>query len=306
MPIFRKTGTGSAMTRIIDTHCHFWTLSRGDYGWLSPDNADLAPIYRDFGPAEFDAAAAVSLPSARILVQAAPTAAETRYLLDLARQDKTSAGVVGWVDLSAPDSPAEIEALSADPLFKGVRPMLQDLADPDWIVSAPHPDALEALTGPGLRFDALVTPLQLDALCSFAERNSNLPIIIDHAAKPAFKAPADDPRHRMWKDGMTRLAGLSNVSCKLSGLLTELPGEAVSTPENASAALRRHVGLLLEWFGPTRLAWGSDWPVLTLAASYAFWRQTTDLLLDGLSSNEKDAIMHGTAERFYGIEGAGQ
>jgi len=297
---------GRAMTRTIDSHCHFWTLSRGDYGWLSPDNDDLAAIYRDFGSADLNAAAAASPVSARILVQAAPTTAETLFLLDLARQDETSTGVVGWVDLSSPDSQAEIETFSADPLFKSVRPMLQDLADPNWIASAPHPGALDALVRLGLRFDALVTPLQLDALCRFAENNGDLPIIIDHAAKPAFKAPADDPRHGMWKDGMTRLARLSNVSCKLSGLLTELPGEAVSAPQTAAAALRRHVGLLFEWFGPTRLAWGSDWPVLTLAASYAFWRQTTDLLLDDLSSNEKDAIMYGTAERFYGIEGAGR
>lgn len=294
------------MTKAVDSHCHFWTLNRGDYGWLSPDNEDLAPIYRDFGPGDFDLASTASPVSARILVQAAPTTAETRFLLHLARQDETSAGVVGWVDLSAADSPAEIEALAADPLFKGVRPMLQDLPDPDWIATAPRQDALDTLVRLGLRFDALVTPVQLDALCRFAENNGDLPIIIDHGAKPAFKAPDGDPRHRRWVDGMARLAKLANVSCKLSGLLTELPAGNVSTPEQAAAALRGHVAQLLEWFGPARLAWGSDWPVLTLAAGYGFWRETTDLLLDGLNSNEKDAIMVETAGRFYGIGGVGQ
>lgn len=291
------------MTAIIDAHCHFWTLARGDYGWLSPGNTALAPIYRDFGPGDFDAAAADAPPSSRILVQAAPTTAETHFLLGLAAKDESSAGVVGWVDLSSQQSAADIETLAEDPLFKGVRPMLQDLDDPDWIASAPHPDAVEALGRLGLRFDALVTPLQLEALCRFAERNSALPIIIDHAAKPAFRAPADDPRHPMWQDGMARLARLPNVSCKLSGLLTELPASAVSAPEQAAAALRGHLDRLLGWFGPKRLAWGSDWPVLTLAASYAFWREVTGLLLESLTPGEKDAIMRGTAERFYGIGG---
>ncbi|WP_378946737.1 amidohydrolase family protein [Mesorhizobium sp. ANAO-SY3R2] len=287
----------------IDGHCHYWALKRGDYGWLTPDAAHLKPIYRDFGTADMRPLAEAAGIERRILVQAAPTEAETQFLLDQGREDRAVSGVVGWVDLASPDSVASLERFAGNPLFKGVRPMLQDLPDPDWIVTHSHPDAIAAVKRLGLRFDALVMPQHLAALLRFVDANPELPVIVDHAAKPALAAPADDPRHAMWNAGMAALSAHEDVCCKLSGLLTELPAERRTTPEAAAAALRPTVEKLLGWFGPKRLAWGSDWPVLTLAAPFAFWDEVTDRLLDGLGGPERGRILGGTAATFYGIGG---
>jgi L-fuconolactonase len=291
------------MIERIDGHCHYWTLQRGDYGWLTSDAADLQPIYRDFGAAEMRPLAEAAGIAKRILVQAAPTEAETQFLLDQGRDDKAVAGVVGWVDLSSTDSVTTLDRFAADPLFKGVRPMLQDLDDPDWIATHPHLDAIAALKRLGLRFDALVMPQHLQALGRFVEAHPELPVVIDHAAKPAFAASADDPRHGMWRFGMAELSGHTQVYCKLSGLLTELPAERRATSKAAAEALRPAICSLLDWFGPDRLIWGSDWPVLTLANPFAFWDEVTGRLLDGLGQRERMAILGGTAARFYGIAG---
>lgn len=287
----------------IDGHCHYWALKRSDYGWLTPDAAHLAPIYRDFGAAEMHPLAEAAGIPRRILVQAAPTETETQFLLDQGHEDKAVAGVVGWVDLSLPDSVASLERFAGNPLFKGVRPMLQDLDDPDWIATRPHPEAIAALKRLGLRFDALVMPQHLAALLRFVDANPDLPVIIDHAAKSAFAAPADDPRHVLWDAGMAALARAPQVCCKLSGPLTELPAERRTTPEMAATSLQPTVDKLLAWFGPERIIWGSDWPVLTLAAPFAFWDDVTTRLLDGLGGSERAAILGGTAATFYGLAG---
>lgn len=292
------------MAGTIDAHFHYWQVARGDYDWLDPDDPALAPINRDFGPADLAPLADAAGVSRRILVQAAPTVAETRFLLEQARKDPKVAGVVGWVDLSARDAPAEIAALAADPLLKGVRPMLQDLDDPDWIATRPRGDAVEALKAHGLRFDALVKPPQLAGLLRFAIANPDLPIIIDHAAKLPVGSGRDDEERRMWEDGMAALAGLPHLCCKLSGLLSETPAELRATPAQAAGTLAPVLERLIGWFGPQRLAWGSDWPVLTLAADYGFWVETTRLLLAGLPEADRAGIMAGTAARFYGLDEA--
>ncbi|AWC21572.1 putative metal-dependent hydrolase of the TIM-barrel fold protein [Aminobacter sp. MSH1] len=291
------------MIERIDGHCHYWTLQRDDYGWLTPGAAHLAPIYRDFGPAEMRPLAEAAGIARRILVQAAPTEAETLFLLDQGRNDKAVAGIVGWVDLSSAESVASLENFAKNLLFKGVRPMLQDLEDIDWIATRPSGKAVAALKRLGLRFDALVLPQHLQSLRHFVETHPDLPVVIDHAAKPAFAAPTNDPRHAMWKFGMAELSGHPHLCCKLSGLLTELPAELRTTPKAAAEALRPTVDSLLTWFGPDRLIWGSDWPVLTLAAPFAFWDEVTERLLQSLGQSQRAAILGGTAARFYGIEG---
>lgn len=264
----------------IDAHCHFWRLDRGDYGWLAGGEGPLQPIRRDFGLDDYPGDGAL------IAVQAAPTLAETDYLLSLAAASPRIAGVVGWVDLTAPEAAADLNRLAADPVFKGVRPMLQDIAQTDWLLSAPRTDALAALTRLGLRFDALITPHHLSVLAEFADRNPDLPIMIDHAAKPQHGDLAE------WRAGMTRLARNPEISCKLSGLMTELPDH-----DDIHAVIND----LLDMFGSARLIWGSDWPVLTLAASYDDWLTLTDEALSGLTGIERTAIMGGNAARFYGV-----
>jgi L-fuconolactonase len=294
----------------IDAHCHVWQLSRGDYGWLDGTDAALAPIRRDVELADHDPLCAAADIDGRVLVQAAPTVHETRYLLSLAAADPATLGVVGWVDLADAGCVATLEALCEDPKFLGVRPMLQDLAETDWIATRPVREALDALGRLRLRFDALVDTRHLQALLAFVDRMPELPLVIDHAAKPALGKTALgetvlggtvlDPA---WTGEMARLAEAENVHVKLSGLLTEMPADRRRSPEEAAANLRPVVDHLLATFGPRRMIWGSDWPVLTLAAPFAFWTETTGILLGTLSEAEQADIRGGNARRFYGAEG---
>jgi L-fuconolactonase len=168
----------------VDAHHHIWRLERGDYGWLNPTPA-LAPIYRDFDLADLQPLLAAANVDATVLVQAAPTLAETRYLLDVARNSNGLVrGVVGWADLGAADAVETLAILAGDPLLKSIRPMLQDLADPDWIARPEVQPALAALPQLGLQFDALVKPRELKPLLRTLERHPDLGAVIDHCAKP--------------------------------------------------------------------------------------------------------------------------
>ncbi len=271
----------------IDAHCHFWKLARGDYGWLEGEGGPLAPIRRDFSPDDLPGAARV------IAVQAAPTTAETDYLLNL--NHPRIAGVVGWVDLTSEGISGHLADRATDPRFRGIRPMLQDIADTDWLLTAPRADALAALVRMNLCFDALVTPRHLGVLAEFAARNPDLAIVIDHAAKPRLAQGGEDAE---WAAGMARLAQDPRIHCKLSGLLTEMAPAQLADP---LAVLRPVVARLLDWFGPDRLIWGSDWPVLNLAGDYETGRALTDQLLADLTPDERRAIMGGNAARFYGV-----
>ncbi|UOM35341.1 amidohydrolase [Acuticoccus sp. I52.16.1] len=288
------------MTTRIDAHCHLWRLERGDYGWLGGEG--LEALRRDFEPHDL---AAVHSPAGirrAVVVQAAPTVAETQFLLDLAETAPAVAGVVGWVDLASPDAAETLDEI-ASPHLLGVRPMLQDLAEDDWIVTAPTAAAIAALRAASLRFDALVMPRHLRHLVRFVEAHPDLPVIVDHAAKPALGAPADDPRHAAWREGMAAL-GRTGAYVKISGLFTEMRPDQRATPAAAAATLRPLVDDLLEWFGSDRIAWGSDWPVLTLADEMSAWDETTALLLAELSAEARTAILGGNAATFYGLEDA--
>jgi L-fuconolactonase len=166
--------------------------------------------------------------------------------------------------------------------------MRQDLADDEWIAHAPRPDALRAMSRHGLRFDALVRPRHLAPLRRFVAAWPELPVVIDHAAKPPLAAGWDDEPMRAWRAEMAAIAAHPQVACKLSGLLTEVAVADRSSCARILARLRPAADALLEWFGPRRLMWGSDWPVLTLAAG-------------SLSADERAQVLQGTARRFYGL-----
>lgn len=270
----------------IDSHQHFWRLSRGDYGWLT---LALKPIYRDFAPADLAPLLAEQGIASTILVQAAPTEAETRFLLDLAAATPFVAGVVGWADFEAPDAPARIPALAADPLLVGLRPMVQDIPDPGWLARPDLAPAFAALKQHGLVFDALVKPPQIPALLTLLDRETELPVVIDHGAKPDLTG-AD---LSAWRDGIAALAARPNTFCKLSGLVTE------AAPGWTEATLEPAVAHLLACFGPDRLLWGSDWPVATLAASYGEWHDAAQRLTAALSEPERAALFGGNAARIY-------
>jgi len=270
---------------LIDAHQHFWRPDRGDYGWLPPD---LAPIHRDFGPADLRPLIEAAGIAGTILVQAAPTLAETRHLLDLADAAPEVAGVVGWVDLEAADAPATLRRLALHARFKGVRPMLQDLPDPAWVLRPSLDAAIAELVDLGLRFDALVRLAQLPAIRELARRHPSLKIVLDHGGKPPIAARGWRP----WADEVAALAAETGAFVKLSGLSTE------AEPGAGAEAIAPYVRHLLEAFGPDRVMWGSDWPVLLLASDYAGWLALARSLVPQAAHA---AVFGGTAARFYDI-----
>ncbi len=273
----------------VDAHHHIWRLARGDYAWLTPD----LPIHRDYGLE--DLRPLLGDVTATVLVQAAPTEAETWFLLDTAR---ASVGlvraVVGWADLASSTAPERVTALAAETPLKGLRPMLQDIADTGWILRDEVRPGLDAMERAGLRLDLLVQPRHLPLLPQLAERYPGLPMVVDHAAKPGIADGAWEP----WAGDIARVARETPALCKLSGLVTE------AAPGWTADDLRRYVDHLLEHFGPSRLLWGSDWPVVCLAGGFTRWRQATEELLAGLPAAERDAVLGGTAARFYGFQEA--
>jgi L-fuconolactonase len=277
------------MTRTprIDAHQHFWQLSRGDYDWLT---SAMPEIFRDFGPADLAPHLRQHRIDGTILVQASPTEDETTYLLQVAGSCPHVCGVVGWIDFEAVDAVERVAEIAKNPLIVGLRPMLQDMSDVRWIARPELADVLEAVAAQGLTFDALVKPVHLAPLLEMVRRHPELPVVIDHGAKPAIADPEwrEGRGYRAWRDQMAALAEIPSVSCKLSGLMTEALGN-----EHLLPGFMEH---LLQCFGPDRLIWGSDWPVLLLAGSYETWLSACDQML---APDARARIMGGNAERFY-------
>ncbi len=270
----------------VDAHHHIWRVSRGDYGWLTPD----LPICRDY--MLDDLRPLLGDITATVLVQAAPTEAETAFMLDIARNSSGLVrGVVGWTDFTRNDAPERISAMAVEPLLKGFRPMLQDIADTDWILRAEVQPAIMALDAAGMRLDALVQPRHLPVVIQLTARHPRLRLVIDHGAKPAIASQVWQP----WANDIRQIARETSALCKLSGLVTE------AATEWRTDDIRRYVDHLLACFGPDRMMWGSDWPVVNLAGGYTHWREASLELLAGLSGTELDAILGNTAMKFYDL-----
>ncbi|MCC6409793.1 MAG: amidohydrolase family protein [Planctomycetes bacterium] len=255
----------------VDAHQHFWQLARGDYRWLTPE---LTVLYRDFGPADLEPLLARHALDGTILVQAAPTVAETEFLLALAERTPFVLGVVGWLDFDAADATEVLARLARHPKLVGVRPMIQDLADDRWMLAPGLAPIFRALVEHGLAFDALVKPRHLAHLVRLVERHPDLRVVIDHGAKPAI---ADGgrawPGFERWSRELAELARSPRVAAKLSGLVTEARADWTA-PD-----LAPFVDVLCANFLPDRLLWGSDWPVVELAGGYTRWWDATHALL---------------------------
>lgn len=271
---------------MIDAHQHFWRLARGDYGWLTPA---LGPIHRDFGPADLAPILARHGIERTILAQAAPTEAETRWLVEVARGTPFVAGVIGWTDFDAPDAPEAVARLADERRIVGLRPMVQDLADDDWLARRELAPVFDAMIAHGLVFDALVLPRHLPRLAAVVERHPALRVVVDHGAKPRIREREIDA----WRADLAALAAHPQVSCKFSGLVTEArPGDGV--PE-----LAPWIDALVDIFGPDRLLWGSDWPVVDLAGGYDRWRAMSLEAMGRLDHIGRAAVFGGNAERIY-------
>lgn len=273
----------------IDSHQHFWKRERGYYNWLTED---MGVIYKDFSPDDLRPHLQKSGIDKTILVQAAPDIAETEYMLSLAHNNDFIAGVVGWVDMQDIDAPYQLARLSKNPYFKGVRPMIQDIVDDNWMLNPSLEPAFLSLIQLGLCFDALVKPRHLKQLLELVSRYPNLKIVIDHAAKPNIQTG----EFKQWAQDIKTLAEKPNVYCKLSGLVTEAghnPNFDILVP---------YMLHLLKTFGATRLMWGSDWPVLNLATDYTQWVTLTEVFLEEISLEEQAYIWSKTAIEFYHLQ----
>lgn len=275
----------------VDAHQHYWQPLRGDYGWMPPDNPILNRVYapRDMAPL-----LAAHQIDATVLVQAAPTVAETEYMLGLADGSDSVAGVVGWVDFENPEQRAVLDRLAGHPKFKGVRPMIQDIPDDDWMLRADVQWGYQALCDLDLSFDALGFPRHLGNFLTLLERYPQMRVVVDHCMKPQICDHSAD-RFAHWAQGMTRIAA-TGAYCKLSGLVTE------ARPDWTIDDLRPYGQHVLETFGPERVMWGSDWPVCRLAAEYDRWIEVAEALTQGLSAAERARVFGGTAVDFYRLD----
>ncbi|MBM3545973.1 MAG: amidohydrolase [Alphaproteobacteria bacterium] len=280
------------MSERIDAHQHYWRLSRGDYGWLTPA---LEPIYRDFEPTDLAPHLKAFGIARTVLVQAAPTEAETAFMLDIAATAPSVAGVVGWVDMEARDAPDRVLRLAGNRKLVGLRPMIHDIADPDWMLSPQLEPAFTAIVTAALVFDALVRPMHLRPLLGLVERYPDLTVVIDHGAKPDIARWAPDARDFAdWAEGMRRLGQHPRVACKASGLVTE------ALPDWEPDHLIPYLDALLEAFGPNRLLFGSDWPVVDLAGGYARWMEALVSWIDRrLDPSTAAGVLGENATRFY-------
>ncbi len=272
----------------IDAHQHYWDPARGDYGWMPPDDPILT---RPYGPADLAPAIGQLNIDATVLVQAAPTVAETDYLLDLAANTASVAAVVGWIDFETESDRAALARFATNPHFRGIRPMIQDLDD-GWMLRPDVQWAFAAAADMDLTFDALGFPRHLKDFDTIFARYPNLRIVVDHCMKPQIST-FDDAAFQDWAAGMTRLAQYPHVYCKLSGIVTEAdPGITIEQ-------LRPFTNHVISAFGPKRVMWGSDWPVVRLRCGYEDWFHQARALTADLSKTDQDEIFAGSAKRFY-------
>jgi L-fuconolactonase len=274
----------------IDSHQHYWKPSRGDYRWMTPGSV----LHRDYLPADLRAVLERHNIQKTVLVQAAQTVAETEFLLELAASDESIAGVVGWLDMEAPDFAAQFERFRRNPKFIGLRPMLQDLEDDRWILRPAVVEALRHVARADFPFDFLTYPRHLPFVLQVLDAVPGLRAVIDHISKPDIRAGKLDP----WREWMAAAARHPNVFCKLSGMVTEADHQHWRAED-----LRPYVEHVAACFGFDRVMFGSDWPVCLLAASYDRVIGALDEILATRLDQDKEKKLFGlNAARFYKLE----
>lgn len=312
---------------MIDSHQHFWQISRDDCEW---PGADLPALHRDFLPEHYAAAVSGLALEGSVLVQSQTCDSDTDFLLRIADTEPTVRAVVGWVDLTSNRAGERLRQLREHPKFRGIRPMLQAIERDDWILGRECDAALASAQQLGLRFDALIQPRHLPIIAELARRYPELDIVLDHAAKPDIARGA----FAQWAEDILALAEHGNVSCKLSGLPTQVTPEQYSQeqqpqeqwPQEQRPQEQRlheqrpqeqyagdeiflpYVAHLFRAFGVTRLMWGSDWPVCTLRTSLVEWYERSARLLarcagDDTAADARQKIFSGNAKHFYQLDG---
>ncbi len=278
----------------IDAHQHYWNPARGDYVWMPKDDPVLA---RTYGPADLAPELAAHGIGRTVLVQAAATVAETEYLLGIADATPSVAGVVGWVDFERPGDLSVLRRLAGHPKFLGVRPMIQDIPDVDWMLREDVQWGFRAVAELDLSFDALGFPAHIGNFLKILKRYPEMRVVLDHCMKPRIRGHSPGT-FGPWADDMARLAGETGACLKFSGLVTE------AREDWTAEDLRPYAEHVLSAFGPKRIMWGSDWPVCRLRGEYSDWRRAAEALTSDLSAADRARIFGGTAAEFYRIERA--
>ncbi|MEV8539994.1 amidohydrolase family protein [Streptomyces sp. NPDC051572] len=277
----------------VDVHHHVWDLSVRDQDWIT--GPELQPLRRDFTVTDLEPEARAAGVDRTVLVQTITVTEETPEFLALADAHDLIAGVVGWTDLTRPDITDELARLRELPgghYLKGIRHQVQGESDPNWLLRPDVRRGLTAVADAGLVYDLLVLPHQFPAAVEVAASLPQLTFVLDHLGKP----PVASGRLEPWATSLHSLAALPNTYCKLSGLVTEADWKTWSTED-----LHPYADTALDAFGPSRLMFGSDWPVCTLAATYGQVADVAGELMDDLSADERAEVFGGTATRAYGL-----
>lgn len=271
----------------IDSHHHLWRYSRQAYPWISPE---MKVLERDFLPEDLEPELERHRISGSIAVQARQTMEETSILLAEASQHAWIRGVVGWAPIASQSFPAILERLCEQPKLKGLRHVIQDEPDDDFILGQDFNRGIRRLHATGLVYDILIKEKHLPQTIQFVDRHPEQVFILDHMAKPRIAAQELSP----WRERIRELAERENVYCKISGMVTEAAWDNWNAEQ-----LRPYYEIVLENFGPRRLMMGSDWPVCLLATSYSRWIAVLEEWIGALSAAEQSRIVGGTAVDAY-------
>jgi L-fuconolactonase len=275
----------------IDAHHHFWRYTEAEYGWIDDS---MSTIRRDFLPQHLRTEIGAAGIQGVVSVQARQTLEETRWLLAMAAQNDFIRGVAGWVPLIDADAGEHLSGFSKEPKFRAVRHVLQGEPDERYMLRADFNRGIDALADFGLVYDILILERQLPQAIEFVDCHPDQVFVLDHIAKPRIRSGVVEP----WRSNITELARRENVYCKVSGMVTEAE-TANWTPDQ----LRPYFDAVLEAFGPSRLMFGSDWPVCLVACGYERWAQTVRRFASDLSADEQAELFGGTAAKAYRLGG---
>jgi L-fuconolactonase len=276
-------------TEVIDAHHHLWHYSASEYDWIDDR---MTALQRDFLPADLVVELAKAGVDRAVTVQARQTLEETRWLLKLAQSCEAIRGVVGWAPLAAPGFEELAAKLATDPKLVGLRHIVQ--AEPKGFLDDPAFNrGICALQKIGLVYDLLIVENQLEEAIRFVDRHPQQPFVLDHIAKPRIAAAVIEP----WRTHIREFSRRSNVSCKLSGMVTEDSWSGWSME-----SLQPYFDVVVESFGPDRLMAGSDWPVCLVATSYDRWWRTLRNYFANFSEDERAKIFGATATEIYNLK----
>jgi len=279
------------MTGRVDAHHHLWDLSVREQSWMV--GSEMDPIRRNFTVDDLAPLAAAAGITSTVIVQTVGLPDETPEFLTVAADNELVAGVVGWVDLTSASVADDLAALRGGPdgsWLKGIRHQVHDETDPDWLCRADVHRGLRAVSEAGLAYDLLTKTPNLPAATQTVALHPDLSFVVDHISKPPITTGKLEP----WASDLRELASYPNVTCKLSGMVTEASWTSWTVDD-----LRPYVEVVLTAFGPERVMFGSDWPVCLLAASYDQVVEAAEQLTAGLSPEEREAVFGGTARRVY-------